>query len=99
MCIYKFTNYAGLLTSPEYVHVEALFRSLFTLLCMHVFFQPERGQTMRLVDLAGAPSEFSHYVYWKRQHMVKVHVCTHLHTCMYLAELLQFSISHRTLWI
>lgn len=45
---------------------------------------------MKLVDLAGAPSEFSHYVYWKRQHLVKVHVFTHLHTCMY------FSVQHLT---
>ena len=36
-------------------------------------FQPDLGQAMRIVDLAGAPSEFSHYIYWKRQHMVKVH--------------------------
>ena len=39
---------------------------------------------MKVVDLAGAPSEFSHYVYWKRQHMVKVHVRTHLPTFMYI---------------
>ena len=23
------------------------------------------------MDLSGAPSEFSHYLYWRRQHMVK----------------------------
>ena len=40
--------------------------------CVRVF-QPDLGQAMRIVDLAGAPSEFSHYIYWKRQHMVKVH--------------------------
>ena len=38
------------------------------LLCV----QPDMSKMMKLVDLAGAPSEFTHYVYWKRQRMVKV---------------------------
>ena len=39
-------------------------------------FQAESGanQPLTFVDLAGAPSGFSHYVYWKKQHLAKVGV-------------------------
>ena len=39
-------------------------------------FHAESGanQPLTFVDLAGAPSGFSHYVYWKKQHLAKVGV-------------------------
>ncbi|CAI8009428.1 hypothetical protein GBAR_LOCUS6328 [Geodia barretti] len=33
--------------------------------------KPDMNVMMKVVDLAGAPSEFTHYVYWKRQRMIK----------------------------
>jgi cap1 methyltransferase len=51
--------------SPNAVHFAAL-DSL-----VEFTNKPDMGQTMKIVDLAGAPSEFTHYLYWKRQRMVK----------------------------
>ena len=43
----------------------------------------EQEEDLLFMDLAGAPSSFSHYVYWKKQNLVKVsrHLShTHTHT-------------------
>ena len=53
------------------LHVNVKITLTFCI-CSCCISQPDMGQAMKIVDLAGAPSEFSHYVYWKRQHMVKV---------------------------
>lgn len=34
--------------------------------------QSDGGHVLTFVDLAGAPSDFSHYVCWKKQHSVRV---------------------------
>ena len=33
--------------------------------------QVDDDRMLMFMDLAGAPSDFSHYLYWRRQHMVK----------------------------
>jgi len=34
--------------------------------------EKDTSQSLIFVDLAGAPSGFSHYIYWKKQHLAKV---------------------------
>ena len=37
------------------------------------------------MDLAGAPSKFSHYIYWKKQNSVKVSRYVHPRECLMMA--------------